>query len=213
MKTLLATIATITLTTYIAKADLITFEDLPAPSQPYPNEIIAYEVLPTVYNGFSWTTQLNSPYFGNGWGYYNMKEWDMGGYDNGIIDNRALYSPYGGGYAAGYLISNTAYWMFTSAYFTSAWENQGGVALHIDGYIGDQAVFTHTATIYRSHKTLVVPPQLIIDRVHIWGGYASSAGDHWIMDDMSYGLVPAPSAIALLGLVGLGGRRRRGEKP
>jgi len=210
MKTLLATLATITLTTHIAKADLMTFENLVAPSQPYENEIIAYEVLPTVYNGFSWTTQLNSPYFGNGWGYYDMKEWYFGGYDNGIIGSRALYSPYGGGFSANYLISNTAYWVFTSAYFTSAWATyQDGVALHIDGYLGDQAVFTHTATIYSIHKTLVTPPQLMIDRVHIWGGYVGIQGNHWIMDDMSYELVPAPSTLALLGLAGLVGRRRR----
>jgi len=52
----------------------------------------------------------------------------------------------------------------------------------------------------------------MIDRVHIWGGYAGSQGSYWIMDDMSYELVPAPSTLALLGLAGLVGRRRRGDK-
>jgi uncharacterized protein (TIGR03382 family) len=101
--------------------------------------------------------------------------------------------------------------MFNSAYFTSAWANTSGVYLHIDGYLDGSVIFNYAVTIYVDIKTFVLPPQLMIDGVHVWSGI-SNGSSHFIMDDLTYDCVPTPSAMCLLGLAGLMGRRRRGEK-
>ena len=213
MNTLLATITAITLT-HVATADLLTFEDLPEPFETYPYESVAYEAMPTVYHGFSWTSnQVSDEMFTNNWGYYNIKEaFNYGGYDNGIYGNRALFTPFGGGYNAQYRIFRESTWMFTSAYFTSAWANNNGVDLHIDGYLDGSIIFNYTVTIFANIKTFVLPPQLMIDGVHVWSDTLSGTSNHFIMDDLTYDCVPAPSALCLIGLAGftglVGGRKR-----
>jgi hypothetical protein len=84
------------------------------------------------------------------------------------------------------------------------------LTLAMQGFVGDTPVYTYLQSIYTT-TTFVSPPQgIAVDRLEFRTAYpqANSTGG-FFMDDFHYTLVPAPSAIALFGGLGLLRRRPR----
>lgn len=78
------------------------------------------------------------------------------------------------------------------------------------GYVGATLVYGHEQTIFHGIRTFVAPPAIAIDRFRIGMSSQPSAAIGFYMDDFTYTLVPSPAPFALLGLVGMLRRSRRG---
>lgn len=100
---------------------------------------------------------------------------------------------------------------FDGAWFTRIYStfNQP-LNLTMQGFVGDTPVYTYIQPIYTSRSFVAPPPGIAVDRLVFRTAWpeANSAGG-FIMDDFHYTLVPAPSAIAVVGALGLFRRRVR----
>jgi hypothetical protein len=210
MKTLIAT-------TFIATAahgtgTFCTFENLPAPTTPSlspPNTGFYWDYLSS-YEGFHFTSSYPQGNFQ--WAYYDfVGGGGWAGYDEGIVGDRALFTPWGAEASKNYRIRRDDLWMLNSIEVTSVWTSTTVV---IEGYRYGQGVFTFSAQLTTAQRvklniSSVYPgPLNNITEIKIYS--TGSLSSHLAIDNIEYTtVVPAPSALALLAVVGVVGRRRR----
>jgi hypothetical protein len=212
MKTLIATAAFIATA---AHANLtLTFEDLPEPTVPSSNfEFVVASPIGD-YQGFQFLSNLVVPAsnpewqpFSGRWAYYDIKDVDFGGYDDGIVGDRALFTLYGSDAANGFRISRDELWRFVGADFTAAWYQ--ALDLTFTGYRDGSVVWSRTLSIPSMVRTRLEFDEVAIDTLKISGFSPNSPINHFILDNLSYEIVPTPSALALLGVAGMIGPTRR----
>jgi hypothetical protein len=209
MKTMIATAFIAT----AAHANLtLTFEDLPEPTVPVN---LAFVVASPIgdYQGFQFLSNLVVPAsnpewqpFSGRWAYYDIKDVDFGGYDDGIVGDRALFTPYGSDAANGFRISRDELWRFVGADFTAAWID---LDLTLTGYRDGSVVWSRTLSIPSMVRTRLEFDEVAIDTLKISGFSPNSPINHFILDNLSYEIVPTPSALALLAVAGMIGPTRR----
>jgi len=209
MKTLIAT-AFIASTAH-AQVQTCTFEDLPEPNtiSEQNNTVRASPI--RNYEGFQFMSNLVIPVsdqawqnFGGYWGYYAINDGvNFGGYDDGIIGDRALFTPYGAGAQNAFRISRENPWRFVGADITTAWET---LDLTFTGYQNGSVNWTHTVTLQAMVRTRIEIDDLSIDTLRVSSPANST---HIIMDNLSYEVVPTPSVLALLVVAGAVRTRRR----
>jgi hypothetical protein len=210
MKTLIATAFIAT----AAHANLtLTFEDLPEPTVPSSN--VEFVVASPIgdYQGFQFLSNLVVPAsnpewqpFSGRWAYYDIKDVDFGGYDDGLVGDRALFTPYGSDAANGFRISRDELWRFVGADITAAWID---LDLTLTGYRDGSVVWSRTLSIPSMVRTRLEFDEVAIDTLKISGFSPNSPINHFILDNFSYEIVPTPSALALLAVAGVIRRRRR----
>jgi hypothetical protein len=209
MKTLIAT--AFIATAAHAEVQTCTFENLPEPDAISElNDTVRASPIRN-YEGFQFVSNLVVPAndetwqnFSGYWGYYAINDGvNFGGYDDGIIGDRALFTPYGAGAQNAFRISRENPWRFVGADITTAWN---ALTLTLTGYQNGSVNWTHTVTLQAMVRTRVEIDDLSIDTLKI-SGFANVT--HVIMDNLSYEVVPAPSALALLAVVGISTNRRR----
>jgi hypothetical protein len=215
MKTL---IATTLLATSAHATSVCTFENLPAPTFEEVNspQTGFYQDPLGSYEGFNFTSSYaqsnNSIYaiFNNKWSYYDMvggPGW--GGYDEGIIGDRAIYTPWGSYSDYNYRIGRNELWRLNSLEITSVWNNMTVV---IEGYRYGVGVFTYTAQLSTAQRVKLLISQAYpgpVNNITEIKVYGAGVGTHLAIDNIDYTVVPAPSALALIGIAGLMGVRRR----
>ena len=159
--------------------------------------------LPDGYGGFNWLPEDT--------GRMEVKDPNSlpTGYLYGVTSGeQVLYNPS----ATDFTVSRNERWTFEGAFMTAAWNT--GLEVEMIGYRDGELV----------HQLLVtlgdpIAPEWIdvgftdIDELFIAtsGGVNyghGGSGTHLVIDDFTY-VVPAPGVLALLGLAGLAGRRRR----
>lgn len=209
MKTLIAT----TLLATSAQAELCTFENLPAPTIAEVNGFWNDSL--SSYEGFNFTSSYvinGSPYsiFNNKWGYYDLvggPGW--GGYDEGIIGDRAIFTPWGSYSAYNYRINRNELWRLNSLEITSVWTN---MTLVIEGYRYGEGVFTYTAQLSTAQRVKLLisnPYPGPLNNITEIKVYNTGSGQQLVIDNIDYTIVPAPSALALIGIAGMIGVRRK----
>jgi hypothetical protein len=80
------------------------------------------------------------------------------------------------------------------------------MTLTLTGYQNGSVNWTHTVTLQAMVRTRVEIDDLAIDTLRVSG---PANVPHIIMDNLSYEVVPTPSALALLAVAGVIRRRRR----
>jgi len=209
MKTLIAT-------AFIATAahgtgTLCTFENLPAPTTATTNtgNTGFYWDSLSSYEGFQFTSSYAPSNFQ--WAYYDLvggQGW--AGYDEGIVGDRALFTPWGSEASKNYRISRNELWMLNSIEVTAVWASSTVV---IEGYRYGEGVFTYIAQLATAQRV-----KLNISQVYPFTEYAvhqikiystGSLSSHLAIDNIEYTVIPAPSALALLAVAGVVRRRRR----
>ncbi len=213
MKTLIVT-AFITTAAH-GTGTLCTFENLPAPTTPSlspPNTGFYWDYLSS-YEGFHFTSSYAPGNFQ--WAYYDLVGGQgYGGYDEGIIGDRALFTPWGSEQSKNYRIGRNELWMLHSIEVTAVWLSSTVV---IEGYRYGEGVFTYTAQLTTAQRvklniSSVYPgPLNNITEIKIYSTIPNSLSSHLAIDNIEYTVVPAPSALALLAVAGVVGRRRRSK--
>ena len=200
------TLALLIASTAHAQVQTCTFEDLPEPTVPSSNfEFIVSSPIGN-YQGFEFLSNLVVPPFSGRWAYYDIKDVDFGGYDNGIVGSRALFTIYGSDAANGFRIRRDELWRFLGADLTTAWE---ALDLTFTGYRDGSVVWSRTLSIPSMVRTTLEFDEVAIDTVKMSGFSPNSPINHFILDNLSYEIVPAPSALALLVVAGAVRTRRR----
>ena len=208
MKTMIAT-------AFIATAahgtgTLCTFENLPAPTTPSMSSTTTgfYWDYLSSYEGFHFTSSYAPGNFQ--WAYYDLVGGQgYAGYDEGIIGDRALFTPWGAEQSKNYRIRRDDLWMLNSIEVTSAWTSTTVV---IEGYRYGQGVFTFSAQLTTAQRvklniSSVYPgPLNNITEIKIYG---TGISNQIAIDNIDYVVVPAPSALALIGIAGMIGVRRK----
>ena len=206
MNTLIAT----TLIATSAHAELCTFENLPAPTIAGSDSSITgfiYDGLSS-YEGFTFTSSY--PQSNYQWAYYDFvggAGW--GGYDEGIIGDRAIFTPWGSFSSYNYRISRNELWLLNSLEVTAVWSN---TLVKIEGYRYGAGVFTYTAQLTQAQRVKLVisnaypGPLNQITEIKVYG---TGSSNHIAIDNIDYTIVPAPSAITLIGVAGIIGARRQ----
>jgi hypothetical protein len=208
------TLALLIASTAHAQVQTCTFEDLSEPNTASSSNNIVRASPIRNYEGFQFLSNLVIPTndqawqnFGGYWGYYAINDGvNFGGYDDGIIGDRALFTPYGSDAVNAFRISRENPWRFVGADITTAWET---LDLTFTGYQNGSVNWTHTVTLQAMVRTRVEINDLNIDTLKISGFSPNSPINHFILDNLSYEVVPTPSALALLAVTGVVGRRRR----
>lgn len=213
--------------TLSANAEIVTFEGLSTPTVEIRNMFVG--AMPRMYDGFSFTS-LNSnnddsndgDIFANRWGCYNMRRGsNFMGFDEGIIGSRAIFTPWGAEEDYHFAISRGDLFVFEGAFICQAnredddfnFDGDGDDGdsnfsiLTMTGYNGDSAVWQFSTQIqYAVADFISFDNNISIDRVE----FSTNTGAAITLDNLTYssGAVPAPSALALLGLSGIIGRKR-----
>jgi hypothetical protein len=203
-----------------ANGALCTFENLPAPTFAEPNTPQTGFWIGAVgsYEGFNFTSsyaQSGNQYsfLNNKWGYYDLvggPGW--GGYDEGIIGDRALFTPWGSSSPFNYRISRNELWTLNELEITAVWES---LAVVIEGYRYGVGVFSYITPLNQAQRTKLIlsnaypglMPQITEIKVYSTNSYSPSS--HLAIDNINYSIVPAPAALALIGIAGLVGTARR----
>ena len=208
MKTLIAT-------AFIATAahgtgTLCTFENLPAPTTATtspPNTGFYWDSLSS-YEGFQFTSSYAPSNFQ--WAYYDLVGGGgWAGYDEGIVGDRALFTPWGADQGKNYRIGRNELWMLNSIEVTAVWLSSTVV---IEGYRYGAGVFTYTAQLTQAQRVKLVisnaypGPLNQITEIKVYG---TGSSNHIAIDNIDYTIVPAPSAITLIGVAGIIGARRQ----
>jgi MYXO-CTERM domain-containing protein len=209
-----------------ASAEMLTFEDLPNPTTEI-GQNLKVAAMPRMYNGFSFTS-LNSAesdeedIFDNRWGYYKMRSGStFMGFDEGIIGGRALFTPWGAEEDYQFSINRNDLFVFEGAYFTQVNREDNDLnfdgdgdgernysILTITGFVGDTQVYSYSTQVeYAVRQFVPLDMSVGVNRLVI----STNTGAAIALDNFTYstGTVPAPGALALLGLAGIVGRRRR----
>jgi len=204
-------------------AEMLTFEDLPTPTVEVGQNLKVASLAPN-YGGFTFTSNHYSQndlpdIFDGRWGYYKMRAGStFGGFDEGIIGSRALFTPWGANEDYAFSIARTEAFMFEGAFITQVLRGEDDFnfdgderdysILTVTGFVGDTAVYSLSTQVeyavgqFRSFNT-----GMEVTRVE----FSTNTGAAIALDNFTYsgGAVPAPGALALLGLAGIVGRRRR----
>ena len=101
---------------------------------------------------------------------------------------------------------------FDGAWFTRIYSQPNqGLNVAMQGFVGNTVAYTYLQPIFLTTRTFVAPPPgIAVDRVVFNTGYpAPNSQGGFYMDDFQFTLVPAPSAIAVVGALGLFRRRVR----
>jgi|GEM_PF-3310055 len=193
-------------------AEVLTFEDLPAPTiNPPSHGPVLIDPLPLGYGGFDWSSvqTYNTPGipYNNHWSYYQRPAEDYWGFSNGVIGDQALTSYYDVWYPAMFTIARPEPWVFDGAFITKlAWQRYYPPAMiQIVGYLGTEQIFHHQQVFSALAMTWIAPPAATIDRIHIYDLYS----DTIMIDNFTFHSIPAPSALGLLTLAALVGSRKR----
>jgi hypothetical protein len=210
MKTLIATFAITT----SASAGIVTFDNInpPAPTDQTSNPGVQ---LTMDVDGFAFTS-TNTYYGDHLWYYYTYcpAVWNSGtALSIGIRGTTAIFSGYYQNAAPTYNVSRSdgSLWAFNKAYFTALWSTG---AIHLVGLRGGVEVFNFTQSISNTQQTMVSlssypGPINRIDTLKITNESNDLYGRrNFIMDDMFYTL-PAPGALAIIGLAVCGTSNRR----
>ena len=104
-------------------ADVLTFEDLPAPTiNPAGHGPVLIEPLPLSYGGFDWSSEetwtIPGVPYNDHWSYYQRPSTDYYGFSAGVIGDQALTSYYGAWYTAMFTIARSEPWVFDGAFIT-----------------------------------------------------------------------------------------------
>ena len=211
MKTLIAT----TLIATSAHAELCTFENLPAPTFGEGNSGFYLGAVGN-YEGFNFTSayQTNNnvySFLNNKWAYYDLVGGSgYYGYDEGIVGDRALFTAWGSNSFYDYRINRNELWRLNSLEVTSIYNNMTVV---IEGYrYGEGVVFTYTTQLSTAQRvkllisSVYAGPVNNITEIKVYG---AGVGTHLAIDNIDYTVVPTPSALALIGIAGIIGVRRR----
>jgi hypothetical protein len=192
----------------LASASILTFEDLPMPTEQYATIRIAE--MPATYSGFTFSN----------WGYYTVPNGiDFNGFDDGIIGTRALYTPINndndGEGGNRFTIFRSNRFIFGSASVTQLFAADNGgeddfggdiTRLTIKGFVGDHQVYTVNQYLAYAVRMTVSAPAVQVDRLE----FSTDTGMAFAVDNLTADpIVPAPSALALIGLAGLIGKRKR----
>ena len=210
MKTLIAT----TLLATSAHAELCTFENLPAPTLAEGNSGFYVGAVGN-YEGFNFTSayQTNNnvySFLNNKWAYYDLVGGSgYFGFDEGIVGDRALFTPWSSNSSYDYRINRNELWRLNSLEVTSIYNNMTVV---IEGYRYGEGVFTYTAQLSTAQRVKLLisnvypGPLNNITEIKVYG---TGVGTHLAIDNIDYTIVPAPSALALIGIAGVLGTSRR----
>jgi len=208
MKTLIAT----TLIATSAHAELCTFENLPAPTFGEGNSGFYIGAVGN-YEGFNFTSayQTNNnvySFLNNKWAYYDLVGGSgYYGYDEGIVGDRALFTPWNSSYD--YRINRNELWRLNSLEVTSIYNNMTVV---IEGYRYGVGVFTYTAPLSTAQRVKLLISNVYtgpVNNITEIKVYGAGVGTQLAIDNIDYTVVPAPSALALIGIAMIGVRRRR----
>jgi hypothetical protein len=202
------------LATSLATAEIIDFEDVATPSSG--GNLADYGVVSNGYRGFNWSTNWvgsTSEPAGSAFVYHNIGS-TASGYLTAIASGtRAMYLP--GAIASPVnelTITRGETWNFGSMDFAAAWNTN--LSVEITGLLAGNVLYTYSTTIATPGQMASLSLNFNgIDTLFIRssGGttaYAGGAGSNLIIDNLAFS-VPAPGAVALAGLAGLMGRRRR----
>ena len=212
IKTLIAT----TLIVTSAHAELCTFENLPAPTfgEGDPQSGFYLGAVGN-YEGFNFTSayQTNNnvySFLNNKWGYYDLVGGSgYFGWDEGIVGDRALFTPWSSNSSYDYRINRNELWRLNSLEVTSIYNNMTVV---IQGFRYGVGVFTYTAPLSTAQRVKLLisnvytGPLNNITEIKVYGVGGSP---HLAIDNIDYTVVPAPSTLALIGIAGMIGVRRR----
>lgn len=206
-----------------ANAEMLTFESLPTPTVEVGSNL-RVAAMPLTYEGFSFTSLVGSEndfpeIFDGRWGVYKMRSGSTyGGFDEGIIGSRALFTPWGAQEEYEFSISRAEQFVFDGAFicqvntaendFNFDGDGRDYSMLTVTGWIGDTVVYAFSTQIeYAVGSYLSFSNGIAIDRVT----FSTDTGAAISLDNFTFsgGAVPAPSALALLGLAGLVGKRKR----
>lgn len=207
-----------TLLAAAAHGAICTFENLPMPSVPFGNgQQTGFLDGIGEHEGFLFTSRLtglppSEASLQGRWGYYTVIDGlEYGWLDEGVVGQHALFTPYGSGLDNNFKISRAELWRFLGLHVTAI--TGSPVTARIDGLRDGVGVFSYTATL-----TIGVP--LIIDLTGQNAGpfvepidslriSGFGSGNHLAIDNLRFEVVPAPSALALLGIAGASGIRKR----
>ena len=226
MKTLaynIFAIATIVTAVNSANGEILTFENLPNPTVEIGMNL-KVAAMPLSYEGFDFTS-LNSSnddeedIFDGRWGVYKMRNGSTyGGFDEGLVGSRALFTPWGAAEQYEFAISRAEQFVFNGAFicqvntaeddFNFDGDGRDYSMLTVTGWIGDTAVYAFSTQIeYAVGSYLSFSNGIAIDRVT----FSTDTGAAISLDNFTYsgGAVPAPSVLALLGLAGVVARKRK----
>ncbi len=211
-----------------ARADMLDFEDLPT-LQPSAAGTAVGTLTPNyAYHGFNLSAvhTANDGSFGvnNAWYYTRVLEgvqdppyqpW-LGaifwGTQSGEYALRTGPNVYTNQSSFNFNRLDGGLWTFDGAWFARIQAPLNvGLYVAVLGYVGDTLVYAYQQPIFLATRTFVAPPQgVAVDRVEFRTAYPSgSSSGGFYMDDFQFTLVPAPSAVAILGALGLFRRRAR----
>jgi hypothetical protein len=201
------------LATSLATAEIIDFEDVATPSTSSVTGL-GYGAVSNGYRGFNWSTGWGGSAevpAGSAFVYHNIGSL-ASGYQTAIASGtRAMFLPTDAP-SHELTITRGETWNFGSMDFAAAWNTN--LSVEITGLLAGNVLYTYSTTI-------ATPGQLASLELNFYGidtlfirssggttAYSGGAGAHLIIDNLAYS-VPAPGAVALAGLAGLTGRRRR----
>jgi len=183
-----------------ASATVLTFDDI--------TNVVSEGFIPNGYGGVNWNKK----------GWIHKDRYNVSGYENGTVSGN--YTAFNAFAAVGTV--SDGLFDFNSAYLTAAWNN--GLQVEVTGYLNATQLYQTTVAPSYSGPTLYNFNFQGINRLTFrsFGGTDANpnddgAGEHFAMDNFSFGpavATPEPASLTLLGLgvLGLAGYARRQRK-
>ena len=170
--------ATFSSSSITTQAEVITFDDLPAPYAPIPND----------YAGLQWQ---------NFW-YIDTNNISPSGYRNGAVSPKNVAYDFGAGTA---VLSGPLFNM-NSGYVTAAWND--GLQIEVQGFTDHILIYDNFYTVNTTSPILINFNFLAVDQVSFTpsGGIPHSGdfGEMFVLDNLSVTVVPEPSIFAMFGI-------------
>jgi len=172
----------------------INFDDLDA-------EAAGWIVLPTNYQGFTWTGgwEVEGQAGSQGWLTYN-NQYNFPSLKNAAYnDTGAAVSTLSSSMAFSLDSLSVASWGLNNAF--QSWSTR---TLTIEGYLGATQVYSVPISLGLGFAPITSFAGLSVDKVD----FKAASGTWWLVDDISIRQVPEPATLAILGLGGLLLRRK-----